>query len=182
MLVDSDCLFTAAFDPRSLLKNGRVPLFREEKDWYCTDRNTQTWHRDGGRILGLARPVVPNPTGYVGPHVFWRRDVLVVLDQHLGAKGPREMARRVAFCMNFSEYVLYGMFVEHVLGLERAGHYAFNHELVHNYWPEIPVNDAELLAFKEAMPTDKVMVHINGKSRTPESAIAKLFLPELEVP
>ena len=178
MLVDSDCLFTAPFDPRTLVKDGRVPLFREENAWYKADKNTQNWHRHAARILALPRRSEPYATGYVGPHVFWRRDVLEALDRHLGSKGPKGMARRIAFCPTFSEYVFYGVFAEQVLGLEQAGHYVFDREIVHNYWPEVALSRTELDLFKGRMLPDKVMVHINGKSRTPEADIRKVFMPE----
>jgi Family of unknown function (DUF6492) len=175
MVVDSDCLFLRAFDPRDLLVEGRVPLFREEKPWYATDADTRAWHRHAGRLLGVPRPASPYRTGYVGPHVWWRRDVLLQLGRRLGGETPAAWAWRVALCPTFSEYVTYGMFVEHVLGLEAAGHYAFDRELVWNHWVYSPLGDADLARFRDEVPADRVMVHINGKSRTPVASIARLF-------
>jgi hypothetical protein len=78
-------------------------------------------------------------------------------------------------CPTFSEYVLYGVFAEDFLGLQGAGHYVWQREIVHNYWPEIPMAKSQVHEFAANVPAWKVMVHINGKSRTPVKYIREAF-------
>src|SRR5215218_7829749 len=53
VLVDSDCFYVRPFDPRSVFIDGKVPLAREEKEWFANDPETQHWHRIAAKLLGL---------------------------------------------------------------------------------------------------------------------------------
>jgi hypothetical protein len=176
MILDSDCLFVQPFDPRSLTLDGKVPLFREEKDWYRTNASSQKWVDVSRRMLRLPPFEKPFSVGYINSLVFWRRDVLQELHAHVAnGRGPTALIRAAASSLRFSEYTLYGLYVEKVLGLAQSGHYAFGCHLSHDYWPEIPMNQGELEAFKTKRTNGDIIVMINAKSRTPPMEIRKAF-------
>lgn len=176
MMVDSDCLFVKPFDPRHLVDGyDRVPLFRQDEPFFATHPDTQQWHRYARRLLGIKRSSRPPTLGYVGPHVFWRRENLRKLADHLHADRSTGWISKISMCPTFSEYMLYGVFAEDFLGLQTAGHYVFQREIVENYWPEVPMSESQVKEFAAHIPTWKVMVHINGKSRTPVTYIRKAF-------
>jgi hypothetical protein len=180
MIMDSDCMFFRPFDPRSLIdREGRIPLYREEKSFYTTDSDTQKWHKHGGKILKIPRPQVPYATGYVGAPIFWRRDVLGQLRNHMDMRNFLTVASRISLCPTFSEYVLYGMFVEHILGIEASGHYKFHGELAQNHWTETALDVDQLNIFKRNAPSEKVMIHINAKSGTSVGDIRQVFATTL---
>lgn len=175
-ILDSDCFFIRPFDPQSLVVEGKIPLFREDREFYRTHRDTQRWSELSQRLLGLPTWKKPYGTGYVGPLRFWRRDVLLKLQAQLSRGGGRNAwLRRVARHVTFSEYALYGIYVEHLLGFEAAGHYPLDRNLTHEYWPESPMSPEELKHFGESVPADKSLVMINARARTPVPLIRAAF-------
>jgi hypothetical protein len=175
LIVDSDCFFVRPFDPRTLVVDGKVPLYREEKDWYKTDAPSQKWANVSQRLLRLPELREPYPVGYVNPWGIWRRDVLLKLQKHLSNGGSSSgWLRKVGTQMTISEYMLYGMFVERVLGLESSGHYSFGRHIAYEYWSDTPLDRAGLDKFRSGI-AEHEMVMINAKSRTPESDIRAAF-------
>jgi hypothetical protein len=176
MLADSDTFFVAPFDPASLVTSGGgVPFYREEKDWYETNADTQEWAKVSRRMLRLPRATRRQRVGYVNTWGFWRRDVLRKLHAHVSnGRGASAWLRAVARNVNFSEYFLYGIFVEEVLGTEASGHYPMGEHLSHDYYPYSPLSTAELAEFARTRG-DKAMVMINAKSRTPAEQIRAAF-------
>ncbi len=176
MFIDSDIFFVRPCDPRSFVVDGKVPMLREEKDWYETSADHQKWAAISHRALRLPRSTRPWRVGYVGPGPFWRRDVLGKLEAHLsngrsGAAWLRGIARHVTF----SEYMLYGIFVDEVLGIDAAGHYGFDRHLCHEFWDARPMTAAELGEFSRTVPEDRVLAMVSARSPTPMSEIRAAF-------
>lgn len=176
LIIDSDCLFVRPFDPHSLIVDGKVPLFREEKDWYRTNAKSQKWFDVSRRMLRLPPFEQPHSIGYINSLVFWRRDVLRKLHAHVAnGRRPTALLHDAAWSLQFSEYTLYGLYVEKVLGLAQSGHYEFGSQLSHDYWPEVPMNPVQLEEFKSKGTAGDFIVMINAKSRTPATEIRKAF-------
>ena len=98
----------------------------------------QKWHTVSGHLLGLD----PKPyfgADYIGHLVTWRRtsycSCKTDLRRLVVSAGIRTIAREKAF----SEYILYGIFAEHVLGLQQCGHSATSQDLIHASW-HYPLN------------------------------------------
>jgi len=176
LIIDSDCLFVEPFDPRSLIVDGKVPFYREEKDWYRTNPESQKWSDVSRRMLRLPPFEEPHSVGYINPLEFWRRDVLLKLHAHVAnGRRPTALLHDVAWSIRFSEYVLYGVYVDKLLGLAQSGHYEFARHLSHEYWPETPLSPSQLEDFKSKRADGDVLVMINAKSRTPPKDIRKAF-------
>jgi hypothetical protein len=175
MLIDSDCFFVKPFDPRALVQDGKVPFYREEKDWYRTDPDTQKWAAVSRRLLGLPPLREPYDVGYVNPWGLWRRDVLLKLQARMSNGGsPTSWLYRVGRNVTLSEYALYGMFVERVLGLGESGHYAFGRHLSHDHWSEEPLDQGGLEDFRGRLANEPIVM-INAKSKTPVAEIRTAF-------
>ena len=176
MFVDSDIFFVRPCDPHEFLKDGKVPMLREEKDWYETSADHQKWAAVSRRLLRLPPARGKWRVGYVGPGPFWRRDVLRKLQAHLsnGRRGSawlRDLARKTTV----SEYMLYGIFVDDVLGLDAAGHYGFDRHLCHEFWDARPMTAAELGEFSRSVPEDRVLAMVSARSPTPMSEVRAAF-------
>jgi hypothetical protein len=91
------------------------------------------WHTVSARLLGLD----PKPyfgADYIGNLITWRRDVILQLQIRLATIAGERWDKIIAREPAFSEYVLYGIFAEHVLGLQASGHFSTNQDLVHAGW------------------------------------------------
>jgi len=176
MIVDSDCFFVRAFDPRSMIVDGKIPMYREQKDWYRTNSDTQKWAEVSRRLLRLPAWPGPYDVGYVIPWAFWRRDVLLKLQTHLcNGRDQSAWLRSIARSVTFSEYMLYGIYVDHVLGLDGSGHYPYGVHICHETWKMSPLSDEELADFRGGLTPDHVMVMINAKSSTPIARLRGAF-------
>jgi hypothetical protein len=130
MFVDSDVFFIKEMPVNLFLQNNRVRLFRVPDSG--RDKQHLQWHRNAGRLLRLP---TKNYYGsdYIGNMITWRRDVLRKLHEHLFEQCGKEWQVSLARTLYFSEYILYGLFCEHILG-EKAGHFFDDKDLCHCSW------------------------------------------------
>ena len=182
LMLDSDTFLTRAFDPGDLVEidaqSGRqtIPLFVEEKDFYVTHSDTQKWNAVSRSLLGLPPLSQPSRMGYVSCYAYWRRDVVLKLHEHIrSSSGKSNIVRALAMHPTFSEYSLYGTFVDQVLGRKNSGHYAFTKDIVHAYWQEKPLSAADILDFRRTQEPSTFMAMINAKSETSVADIRSAF-------
>lgn len=130
IFVDSDIEFIQALQAQRFVDAGALRLHRKpnEKD---TGVHLQ-WHHSSGELLGMA----PRYFGsdYVGALASWRRSNLVQLKRHIENVAQRPWYHAVGRRLTISEYTLYGVFVEHVLGIEQSGHFSCSEDICHSLW------------------------------------------------
>ena len=73
-----------------------------------------------------------------------------------------------------SEYVLYGMFCEHILK-ERSGHYFDSNISSLCYWNTQKLDVPGLEEFKGELKPEHLAVMVSAKSRTPIASIRHVF-------
>lgn len=173
IFLDSGAFFVRPYDPASLLRNGTVPLFREEGPQFETPHN-QRWHRDAARLLGL-RTRERYRTSYVANLVFWRRENLIMLQRHLEHVSGQMWMEPLVRLHTLSEYVLYGQFCEEVLG-ESAGHHPYSTINAYSYWADSELGVDALRHIKDELTPEQAVVMINEKSHTPLTRIREVFV------
>jgi hypothetical protein len=174
LFTDSDCFFIRPFDPRDLVKDGKVPLFREHSEKVKNDVNTR-WKGVAAKLLGIPGPVDPL-VSYVGNFIPWRRENAIALQKHIEKTTGQNLITALSRLREMSEYVVHGMFVENVLGLEKAGLYSDSVVSSLAHWRNEPLDEPKLRAFKEELLPRHFTVMISAKSRTPISAIRRVFI------
>jgi hypothetical protein len=172
IFVDSGAFFVRPYDPGESIRDGLVPLFRENGDFFRGDPSVR-WHRIGAGLLGI-KPVPGANAGYVKTLVTWRRDNLVRLQGHLERVAGRSPLDSLVRLRTMSEYYVYGMYCELVLG-DRAGHYTRNVTETLSHWTEETLGPRELRKLRDNLAPEHVLVMINEKSRTPLSAVRDAF-------
>lgn len=174
LYADSDMFFVAPFDPRHFERDGRVPLFAESGQRGLLPAN-DVWQAAASKLLGL-----PVETGcdisYVNQLIYWRRDVALAALRRIEAHTGRPWAQAVASLSQFSEYTLYGVFADRVLGAE-SGHWQDEIILTLCHWRPIPLDIAGLEAFKRQLTPQHHSVMVSSKSGTPVAAIRRVFVP-----
>ena len=174
IFLDSGAFFVRPYDPHSLTENGKVPLLREDKpEWSNVPWNIR-WHQVSARLLGL--PVKDYyQTGYVGNLVYWRREHLSQLHTQIEQTTGRDWVASVANQLRISEYTLYGVFAEHVLG-DASGHYFYDVDRSLNHWALDDLDTDALRQLKAQLAPHVAVVMINEKARIPISRIRQVFL------
>lgn len=131
--LDSDCAFIRPLPVEALSREGSLRLARfPGRD---DDAMHVPWHHAASMLLGL-----PNSgyhgSDYIDQFVTWRRANVRGLMERIGSVTGRDPAEALAQTRNFSEYIIYGVYCEHLLGLDRAGHHATAESLCETVWQE----------------------------------------------
>jgi hypothetical protein len=170
--VDSDVLFVAPFDPRSLERDGRVPLFVEHGKAGLIPSN-DAWHAVAARLLRLEVKRTYD-TNFIGNVIGWRRDNVASLHRRLEAVGDKSWELLLAPLSRFSEYILYGMYSTEVLG-EGSGHYPDPVDRTLSYWETKPLGRDELVRLRGRLEPLHHSVMVSAKSRTRVADIRETF-------
>jgi hypothetical protein len=138
LFADSDLKFIrflndALFYRDELLRLHRVP-------GALHDRVHCDWHRGAAQLLGSKSRDFGSD--YVGQLITWRRGNLQALHRHLELIHGKPWYLPIAHSFKFSEYTLYGAYVEHVLGIDHSGHFYCSDDICHCCWFTA---DAEML-------------------------------------
>ncbi len=170
LFVDSDVAFVRPLAPGLLVRHGAVRLLAAPRDYTPSARHMQ-WQRAGRHLLGLpAGEAVYR--GYIGNLIAWRRDVVRKLHARLEQVGGRDWRRVLCATPHFSEYVLYGLFVEEVLGSEGI-HFPEEQELCHCSYC-YPFTDASGIdGFFAGVRDHQVAVLVQSNLGIPAAAYAR---------
>lgn len=161
VFVDSDVAFIRPFAVEALSHNGLLRLFRVPGAAQLPTHFP--WHQTAARLLGLPASDYFGST-YIGNLITWRRDNLVKLYRHIESVSGRPWLETICRQWYLSEYILYGIFVEHVLR-EDSGHHFIDIPLCHISWDYSLTNNQELKHFFEEVRSEHVAVMVSSQQR-----------------
>lgn len=150
--MDSDTIFIRPLALSHLVRDGRVRLFRTPNR--VAFETHERWQAVAGRLLGLP-PSEFYGGEYIDSCVVWRRAVLEGMIKHIESVAKRDWRIVLTRTPHFSEYVLYGVYADRVLGLEAAGLYADSCSLCHSLWSKF-TDEADEGAFVAALEPEHV--------------------------
>ena len=165
VMVDSDIEFCRPFSADTFVRDGVVRFYRKPKE--ITERLPRhvIWHQVARRLLGL--PDAPPPyTDYVSSLLAWDPAVLRDLLKRVSSTTGRSWVTAVGSQLHFSEWTLYGLYVDEILG-PPATSFAADTTLCHSYWDPVPLDERGLAAFLATIDPDDIAVMVSAKSRTP---------------
>jgi hypothetical protein len=179
LLVDSDVLLVRPVDASTLVADGRARFYRRPRAVDGELPRHLGWHGTSRRLLGL--PVRPPPLpDYVTSFNIWDPRIVRQLQLHVARSTGGHWADPLAAQLHFSEWTLYGVFVDDVLG-EPANGNASDATLCHSYWDPTPLDEPAADAFVSRLPDGDLAIMISAKSRTPlhvrRSALAPVMVP-----
>jgi hypothetical protein len=165
LLVDSDIGFIRPFGVDRFVRDGVARFYRKPDE--IDDRLPRhvLWHRAARALLGLppGQPPLPDYICWPAP---WDPKVVRLLLQRVEQVTGRPWATAVGAQLHFSEEILYGVFVDEVLGAP-ANSYVTDAMLCHDYSHEVPLDERGLAEFLGRVGPDDIAVMISAKSRTP---------------
>jgi hypothetical protein len=175
LFADSDMLFVRPFDLSELERDGMIRLYSKPGAITADmlERHVP-WCENAAALLGLAPPVFPGPD-YINM-VSWRREVVLGLLDEVERLSGEDWVSAIARRRRFSEYVIYGAYVERLIGLEAARHWAAPEELCKYYWfSEDTVGFERLESFEEVLQPGQVAVAVQSFIGQPLERIRRLF-------
>lgn len=155
--IDSDVVLIRPFAPERLMEGERLALF--EVDY----RNAEitAWGANAARLIGIAPPAQSN--NYVGMLIPWWRHHVVALTDRVEEANGRPWQQVLARQKSFSEYMLYGTYVRHHLGVEAAGHFPDDRPHVQTSWHKETGTAEGLDELFASAPPEAVGVMVHSK-------------------
>jgi hypothetical protein len=172
LYTDSDTFFVAQFDPRSLERDGKPPLFMEPGQRGLIPNNDK-WNDAAARLLGLPE-LKSYDENFIGNVITWRRENALAMRDRIEATTRRDWELSLAPMITFSEYILYGAFCHRVLG-EKSGHWDDGVVRTLTYWLTTPLTIAGLKELKQNQQPHHHSAMISAKSRTSVEDIRRVF-------
>ena len=165
LLVDSDIEFVRPFTVETFVRDGVVRFYRKPDEIDERLPRHMIWHRVARALLGLP-PAEPPYTDYISSLLAWDPAIVRRMLARVTATTGRPWTTAIAGQLHFSEWTLYGVFVDDVIGAP-ANSFASDDPLCLAYWDETPLNrDGAVDFLRGVRPTD-VAAMISAKSRTP---------------
>ena len=123
------------------------------------------WHRAARALLGLP-PAEPPYTDYISAMVAFDPAIVRRMLARVTATTGRPWTTAIARQLHFSEWTLYGVFVDEVIGAP-ANSFASDDPLCLTYWDETPLDCDGAADFLGGIRPTDVAAMISAKSRTP---------------
>ena len=165
VVVDSDIAFVRDVDGSTFVADGRPVFYRHEGAVHDGMPRHVLWHRVAHRLLGLPPPPdLPLPDYISWPSV-WEPAIVRPMLARVAEKSGGPWQTAVGGQPHFSEMVLYGVYVDHVLDPgERPAATDDMHCVNHHVERPLGPDDVEHLQ-RSLRPTD-VAVMVSAKSGT----------------
>ena len=165
LLVDSDIEFLRPFTAETFIRNGVVRFYRKPNAISEQLPRHMIWHRVARSLLGLP-PAEPPYTDYISSLLPWDPTIVRRMLERVAVTTGRPWTTAVAGQLHFSEWTLYGVFVDEAMGMP-ANSFASDDPLCLAYWGTTPLDrDGAADFLRGVRPTD-VAAMISAKSRTP---------------
>lgn len=169
---DSDVAFLKPFDCASFWRGSEARLFRRDDALLGqVEDDHKVWSRNAGRALGLSTPQIA-PHDYIATLIAWRRDTLAAMCARIEKVHGCHWVAAVGRARKFSECMLYGRFVDEVIG--GAGHFHDAREFCRIYWTGPELDDDGFRAFVEGMAPYQVAIGMQSFIGTDLARIRRL--------
>lgn len=174
--VDSDGFFIRPLTREHLVQGGKVRLFQNPGGGYLPTHFR--WHASAARLIGLPHTDYFG-ADYIDPFIVWRADVARGLKARIEETTGMDWVTALARTPHFAEYILYGVYADHVLG--EAGHFRTNESLAFARWTGDFTGEADIAAFTGELEPHHVVCNVQStvsldretRERLVEALIAK---------
>ncbi|MDP9863410.1 MULTISPECIES: DUF6492 family protein [Streptosporangium] len=169
MIADSDVVLVRPTTVESFTADGRLCLHREEKGVTADMERHVLWHQVSRELLGLPPAPPPPLTDYVTALNFWTPATVRAMQRRVSETTGRDWLDAFNSRLHISEFMLYGVFVDEVLG-EDTPPPPSNTTICHKNWQRTPLDREGAIAFADRLGPEAVAMMISAKSETPADA------------
>jgi len=173
LVVDSDVEFVRPFTAETFVRDGVVRFFCNPNQIGKELPRHMTWHRVARELLGLP-PAQPPYPDYISSPLAWDPMLVRQMLARVEATTGRAWPTAIAGQLDFSECVLYGVFVDGVMGAP-ANSFVSDDSLCLVYWEHIPLNPDSAANFVRSIRSTDIAAVIQSKSRTPLAVRKEIF-------
>jgi hypothetical protein len=168
-ILDSDIVFFRDFDLAQYEYPNSIPLLTMEKAVTADQPRHSRWLETSHQLLGLPTPPFP-ASDFIGHIIFWDKQTTKALTERIEKVTGLEWVEALCKTREFSEYMLYGYFVEN----DAAS--SLRHDVVPktpclSYWDDPKLSKGELKDLLRRANKDDVAFSIASFSGTPVDTI-----------
>jgi len=168
-ILDSDVVFFRHIDMSRFDAPNPIPLLTRRNEVTATTPRHARWVETTHRLLGLSAPALP-ADDFIGHLIVWDQETVRAMAARIEASTGTSWTEALCRIREFSEYMLYGAFVQNQPAFE-VGHVAVPDTPCISYWDEPTLAEADLKELlSDAGPGD-VAFSIASFSGTPVDAI-----------
>jgi hypothetical protein len=173
LVVDSDVEFVRPFGAGTFVRDGAVRFYRKPDEIGDGHPRHVIWHRVARELLGLP-PAKPPYPDYISAMVACDPAIVRKMLARVAATTGLPWATAIARQLHFSEWTLYGVFVDHFMGA-RATAFASEQPLCLAYYDRTPLDRDGIARFLGRLRPTDVAAMISSKSGTPLEARRAAF-------
>ncbi|WP_050043797.1 DUF6492 family protein [Bradyrhizobium sp. LTSPM299] len=171
-ILDSDIVFFRDFDLAKFEYPNTIPLLKMDDAVTADQPRHSRWLETSHQLLGLPTPPFPAPD-FIGHIIFWDKQTTRALAERIEAVTGISWIEALCKTREFSEYLLYGFFVEN----DAAS--ALRHTVVPktqciSYWDDPTLSKDELNRLLLRADRDDVAFSIASFSGTPVETIREV--------
>ena len=165
VMADSDSVFVRPFGIDAFVQDGLVRFYARQHaiTHEQSYQNHQIWVRQAASVLGLPAPVLP-ATDYINNLVSWRRDHALGLLDRIEHSNGRDLAATLGRSRTFSEYQIYGAYVDGVV--QGDGHFADPEPLSLTYWSGDALRAGSLRTFVDRLSPQQIAICVQSFTGT----------------
>jgi hypothetical protein len=164
LLVDSDMVFVAPTDLASFQEDGRLALYRQPGAVHAGLPRHRQWLATAHSLLGLEPPGPEDLTDYICWPCAWEPGTVRAMLRRVADVTGLPWQAAIAAQLHFSEMMLYGAYVDGVLGGSPASRSSMN-SVAYSAETALGLDEISALLHRAAGPVQAVM--ISAKSGIP---------------
>lgn len=163
LLMDSDMVLIRRTTLDSFLVDGRPVFYRNPGAVHTGLPMHRKWHESSRSLLGLAPPPAENLTDYICWPCLWEPGIVRGLLSAVEAHTGRGWATAIGSQLQFSEMILYGVYVDEVLGGAESPTSRMRSVV---YSEERPLGPGDLSALLAGVTSEDLAIMVSAKSGT----------------
>ena len=173
LIADSDVEFVRPFTAEMFVRDGTVRFFCKPNHVDKRLPRHITWHRVARALLGLP-PAEPPYPDYISSLVAWDPMIVRRMLARVAATTGHPWPTAIAGQIDFSECVLYGVFVDGVINAP-ANSFSSTDSLCAVYWEQTPLTEESAAEFVRSVRPTALAAVIQSKSLTPPALRTATF-------
>ncbi len=168
-ILDSDVVFFRDFDLTQFKYPNPIPLLTMRNEITQDQFHHARWVETSHELLGLPVPPLP-ASDFIGHIVFWDQQTTQAMASRIETITKLDWIEALCRVREFSEYMLYGYFVENDAGFS-ARHTRTARTPCVSYWDESKLDRVELNQLLRRADQDDVAFSVASFSGTPVETI-----------
>jgi Family of unknown function (DUF6492) len=169
LMVDSDVVFVRKVDLGLFTRDGAVRLYTQ-RGGIAPGMMHVTWHQNACRLLGLPLENAPMDD-YIGNMISWKTDLVTKMCERVERVTGIPWYEAIARARQFSEYLLYGLYVERIADAGRDV-WIDENPRCNCHWLLSPLSRDEVPKFMSSFKDDHLALMISSQSGTTLAARA----------